>query len=88
MTGLAFISTAKDLLLKALKTREAVWFQVSAHARQFDRAAFSSLNQWKGRRRAASWRQLAVPNLVRARCVPASAKYTRARALVHQYRRR
>jgi hypothetical protein len=41
--------------------------------------ALSSLNRWKGRRRAAFWRSLGFPNLVRARAAMAKIRAERRR---------
>lgn len=40
-------------------------------------SALSSLNRWKGRRRAAFWRSLGFPNLVRARDAKAEKRRLR-----------
>jgi len=39
--------------------------------------ALSSLNRWKGRRRAASWRSFVFPNLVLARAAKAKKREER-----------
>jgi hypothetical protein len=41
------------------------------------RHSLSSLNRWKGRRRAAFWRKLGFPNLVRARAAKARKREER-----------
>jgi len=62
----------------SLSQASASWTSIS---RNFIRSskALSSLNRWKARRRAAFWRSLGFPNLVRARAAKAKKREQRLR---------